>query len=61
MLEGRVMPGGQFAPKRTFDIPESEDLMQQGHLACPGCGVMPMFRLLLRVFGRRTVAAGDCP
>lgn len=43
-----------FKSKKTFDIPESEDLMQQGHLACPGCGAMPMYKLLLRVFGKKT-------
>jgi pyruvate ferredoxin oxidoreductase beta subunit/2-oxoisovalerate ferredoxin oxidoreductase beta subunit len=47
----------QFSPKKTFEIPESKDLLQHGHLACPGCGVMPMYRLLLRVFGKRTVIA----
>ena len=45
----------KFKPKKTFDIPESEDLLQRGHLACPGCGAMPMYRLLLRVFGKKTV------
>jgi pyruvate ferredoxin oxidoreductase beta subunit/2-oxoisovalerate ferredoxin oxidoreductase beta subunit len=44
-----------FRPKKTSDIPESEDLLQHGHLACPGCSAMPMYRLLLRVFGRKTV------
>jgi pyruvate ferredoxin oxidoreductase beta subunit/2-oxoisovalerate ferredoxin oxidoreductase beta subunit len=43
-----------FSSQKTFDIPESEDLMQQGHLACPGCGAMPMYKLLLRVFGKNT-------
>jgi pyruvate ferredoxin oxidoreductase beta subunit/2-oxoisovalerate ferredoxin oxidoreductase beta subunit len=43
-----------FVPKKTFDLPESKDLLQQGHLACPGCGVMPMYKLLLRVFGKNT-------
>jgi pyruvate ferredoxin oxidoreductase beta subunit/2-oxoisovalerate ferredoxin oxidoreductase beta subunit len=43
-----------FEPKKTFDLPETEDLMQQGHLACPGCGAMPMYKLLLRVFGKKT-------
>ena len=45
----------ELSPKRNFDIPDSEDLMRQGHLACPGCGAMPMYRLLLRVFGKRTI------
>ena len=43
-----------FNPKKTFDIPEKDDLLQQGHLACPGCMAMPMYKLLLRVFGERT-------
>jgi pyruvate ferredoxin oxidoreductase beta subunit/2-oxoisovalerate ferredoxin oxidoreductase beta subunit len=45
----------RFESKKTFDITESEDLLQRGHLACPGCGAMPMYRLLLRVFGKKTV------
>ena len=43
-----------FTPKKTFDMPEKEDLLQQGHLACPGCGAMPMYKLLLRAFGKET-------
>ncbi len=45
----------KFSPKKTFNIPEGDDLLQQGHLACPGCGIMPMYKLLLRLFGRKTV------
>ncbi len=49
------MPMETVAPLRTFDIPEGEEIMEPGHYACPGCGITPMVRLLLRVFGRATM------
>lgn len=49
-----------FQPKNTFGpdtarVSDAEEILQHGHLACPGCGVMPMIRLLLKVFGERTI------
>ncbi len=29
--------------------------VSQGHLACPGCGIMPAYRWAMKVFGPRTV------
>lgn len=43
-------------PQPTFQTPRDKDeILQPGHYACPGCGVMPFVRLLLKVFGRRTI------
>lgn len=49
-----------FEPKNTFGphtagLAEERELLQHGHLACPGCGTMPMIRALLKVFGEKTV------
>jgi len=49
-----------FRPKSTFGettarITGEDEILNHGHLACPGCGIMPMMRLLLKVFGRRMV------
>ncbi len=39
----------------TESVMHRDDIMGPGHLACAGCGIIPMLRLLLKVFGRRTV------
>ncbi|MBI3924821.1 MAG: pyruvate synthase subunit beta [Armatimonadetes bacterium] len=44
-----------ISPERTYALPEGEEILCSGHYACPGCGVMPLARMLLRILGRRTV------
>jgi 2-oxoisovalerate ferredoxin oxidoreductase beta subunit len=50
----------EFKPKSnyadsTVRVSSQEEILKQGHLACPGCGVMPLMRLLLKVFGHQTI------
>lgn len=49
-----------FRPKNTFGdetarVAEDPEILHSGHLACAGCGITPMLRLALKVFGPRTV------
>ena len=49
-----------FQPKNTFGeetarVATEPEILQSGHLACAGCGITPMLRLALKVFGPRTV------
>ncbi len=49
-----------FHSKNSFGeasawLAEGEEIMAPGHAACPGCGIMPMIRLFLKVFGKRTM------
>lgn len=49
-----------FQPKNTFGdetarVACDPEILQSGHLACAGCGITPMLRLALKVFGPRTV------
>ena len=39
----------------TTKVCNEEEILNQGHLACPGCGAMPFVRLLLKVFGPETI------
>ncbi|MBI4473906.1 MAG: pyruvate synthase subunit beta [Acidobacteria bacterium] len=39
----------------TDETMHREEILSAGHLACAGCGIMPMMRLLLKTFGRRIV------
>jgi len=39
----------------TARVTDAPEVMSSGHLACPGCAAMPMIRLLLKVFGKRTM------
>jgi pyruvate/2-oxoacid:ferredoxin oxidoreductase beta subunit len=39
----------------TLNVCNEEEILKQGHLACPGCGAMPFVRLLLKVFGPQTI------
>jgi pyruvate ferredoxin oxidoreductase beta subunit/2-oxoisovalerate ferredoxin oxidoreductase beta subunit len=41
-------------PERRWRMPEDE-VMQPGHLACPGCAAPILLRTFLRLAGRRTV------
>ena len=34
---------------------DGDEILRQGHLACPGCGIMPAYRQVLKVLGRKTV------
>lgn len=50
----------QFQPKNTFGedtarLAEEAELLHSGHLACAGCGITPMLRMVLKVFGKRTI------
>ncbi len=46
----------QILSQPTFEVPrDREEILQPGHYACPGCGVMPFVRLLLKIFGRNTI------
>jgi pyruvate ferredoxin oxidoreductase beta subunit/2-oxoisovalerate ferredoxin oxidoreductase beta subunit len=38
-----------------FALPQAEEILHPGHYACPGCGLMPALRLLLKTLGRNTV------
>lgn len=43
------------------EVMDREEILQAGHLACPGCGVTPAYRWTLKVLGRRTmVTAPAC-
>ena len=49
-----------FKPKNTFGestaaLSKEKEVLSHGHLACPGCGITPMLRHLLKVFGHRTM------
>lgn len=49
-----------FKPKNTFGeaasrMAQEPEILQSGHLACAGCGITPMVRLALKVFGDRTI------
>jgi pyruvate ferredoxin oxidoreductase beta subunit/2-oxoisovalerate ferredoxin oxidoreductase beta subunit len=49
-----------FQPKGTFEeftieTLKQPEILKRGHLACPGCGVMPLVKLLLQEFGERTI------
>jgi len=49
-----------FHAKNTFGqatakLAEEREILHSGHLACPGCGIMPMIRLVLKVLGSRTI------
>ena len=44
-----------YEPQRNFSVTRGEEILRSGHYACPGCGIMPMIRLLLKVFGKRTI------
>ena len=37
------------------EVMDREEILQAGHLACPGCGVTPAYRWTLKVLGRRTI------
>ncbi len=41
--------------QQTFKVYRGDEILQPGHYACPGCGVMPFARLLLKVFGKRSI------
>jgi len=50
----------EFKPKSNYSentarVSDENEILRQGHLACPGCGVMPLMRLLLKVFGHQTI------
>ncbi|MBI4230966.1 MAG: pyruvate synthase subunit beta [Planctomycetes bacterium] len=38
-----------------FRLPNGGEIVSRGHLACPGCGIMPAIRFAMKVLGRRTV------
>lgn len=44
-----------FRPQRTFQVIHSDEILQSGHFACPGCGIMPMIRQLLKIYGKKTI------
>ncbi|MBI1747016.1 MAG: pyruvate synthase subunit beta [Acidobacteria bacterium] len=44
-----------FTPKPNFDLLKVEDVSSPGHLACPGCGIMPAYRTALQVLGKNTI------
>ncbi len=38
-----------------LDVLAGEEILQCGHLACPGCGITPAYRWVLKILGRRTI------
>jgi pyruvate ferredoxin oxidoreductase beta subunit/2-oxoisovalerate ferredoxin oxidoreductase beta subunit len=47
-----------ITPRPVFDLPQ-EEILSQGHLACPGCGAAITMRIAMKLLGRNTVVV--CP
>ena len=46
---------GADAPEDGLAVLSGEEILRPGHLACPGCGIVPAYRWALKVLGRRTI------
>ncbi|MFC1523141.1 thiamine pyrophosphate-dependent enzyme, partial [Elusimicrobiota bacterium] len=45
----------EFLPNKQFNLPQDEWFVSSGHLACAGCGLMPILKLAQQILGRNMV------
>ena len=40
---------------KDLNVLGDDEVVRPGHLACPGCGIVPAYRWALKTLGRRTI------